>query len=276
MTRFVSALNIAQDIRSGKRSAASVMQAVLATIRTQDSAIRSVTHLFAEQAMQQAHAVDAQLARKEPLPPLAGVPFGVKDLFDIKGHVTTAGSIVLRNTPPAAQDAAIVGRLRAAGAIPVATLNMDEFAYGFATDNAHYGITRNPHDTSRMAGGSSGGSAAAVAAGFLPLTLGTDTNGSIRVPASLCGVWGLKPTLGRLPREGAYPFSASLDVVGHFASTLDDLQTAFYIMADTAPEPEPQTLRTACLGGWFAQNLTPALVRRHKPRMPPSGAIGHS
>lgn len=235
MTRFVSALNIAQDIRSGKRSAASVMQAVLATISTQDSAIRSVTHLFAEQAMQQAHAVDAQLARKEPLPPLAGVPFGVKDLFDIKGHVTTAGSIVLRNTPPAAQDAAIVGRLRAAGAIPVATLNMDEFAYGFATDNAHYGITRNPHDTSRMAGGSSGGSAAAVAAGFLPLTLGTDTNGSIRVPASLCGVWGLKPTLGRLPREGAYPFSASLDVVGHFASTLDDLQTAFYIMADTAP-----------------------------------------
>lgn len=102
MTRFVSALNIAQDIRSGKRSAASVMQAVLATIRTQDSAIRSVTHLFAEQAMQQAHAVDAQLARKETLPPLAGVPFGVKDLFDIKGHVTTAGSIVLRNTPGSA------------------------------------------------------------------------------------------------------------------------------------------------------------------------------
>lgn len=260
MTRFVSALATAQDIRSGKRSAASVMQTVLATIHQHDSAIQSVTHLFAEQAMQQAQAVDARLARKEPLPPLAGVPFGVKDLFDIKGHVTTAGSIVLRNTPPAAQDAAIVARLRAVGAIPVATLNMDEFAYGFATDNAHYGITRNPHDTSRMAGGSSGGSAAAVAAGFLPLTLGTDTNGSIRVPASLCGVWGLKPTIGRLPREGAYPFSASLDVVGHFAGTLDDLKTAFYIMADENPEPEPQALRTACLGGWFAQNLSPALA----------------
>ncbi|MFT9067108.1 MAG: AtzE family amidohydrolase [Acetobacter syzygii] len=260
MTRFASAQTIAQDIRSGKRSAASVMQAVLATIHQYDSGIGSVTHLFAEQAMQQAHAVDARLARKEELPPLAGVPFGVKDLFDIQGHVTTAGSIVLRNVPPAAQDAAIVARLRAAGAIPVATLNMDEFAYGFATDNAHYGITRNPHDPSRMAGGSSGGSAAAVAAGLLPLTLGTDTNGSIRVPASLCGVWGLKPTMGLLPREGAYPFSASLDVVGHFASTLDDLKTAFHIMADTSPEPEPQTLRTACLGGWFAQNLSPALA----------------
>ncbi|MFT8551594.1 AtzE family amidohydrolase [Acetobacter okinawensis] len=260
MTRFASAQSIAHDIRSGKRSAASTMQAVLNTITQHDSAIHSVTHLFAQQAMQQAHAVDAMVARKEPLPPLAGVPFGVKDLFDIQGHVTTAGSIVLRNTPPAAQDAALVARLRTAGAIPVATLNMDEFAYGFATDNAHYGITRNPHDTQRMAGGSSGGSAAAVAAGFLPFTLGTDTNGSIRVPASLCGVWGLKPTLGRLPRAGAYPFSASLDVVGHFTGTLEDLRNIFYIMADTPAEPEPQDLRVACLGGWFAQNLSPALA----------------
>lgn len=118
---------------------------------------------------------------------------------------------------------------------------MDEFAYGFATDNAHYGITRNPHDTQRMAGGSSGGSAAAVAAGFLPFTLGTDTNGSIRVPASLCGVWGLKPTLGRLPRAGAYPFSASLDVVGHFTGTLEDLRNIFTSWQIPLPSPNRRT-----------------------------------
>ncbi|MBO1325450.1 AtzE family amidohydrolase [Acetobacter sp. TBRC 12305] len=261
MTRFASALDLAADIRSGKTTALAVITDVLATIRQHDAPINSVTHLFEEQALERARQIDAMRARGQALPPLAGVPFGVKDLFDVAGHVTTAGSVVLRDTPPATQDAAIVQRLKAAGAIVVATLNMDEFAYGFATDNAHYGITRNPHDTARMAGGSSGGSAASVAAGFLPFTLGSDTNGSIRVPAALCGVWGLKPTFGRLPRQGAYPFSASLDVVGHFAGTLDDLISTFHVMDASLPVagPDVKTLKIARLGGWFAADIVPAL-----------------
>lgn len=262
MTRFSSAHAIAEAIRSGKKSAVSIIQETLNTLRTQDHGIQSVTHLFADEALLQAQKIDAMRQAGQTLPPLAGVPFGVKDLFDIAGHVTTAGSVVLRNMPPAQKDAAIVQRLKAAGAIPVATLNMDEFAYGFATVNAHYGTTHNPHDLARMAGGSSGGSAAAVAAGFLPFALGSDTNGSIRIPASLCGVWGIKPTFGRLPRAGAYPFSASLDVVGSFASSLDDLITTFYVMDGSTPVPEPaaDTLRISRLGGWFASNLAPALV----------------
>ena len=127
--------------------------------------------------------------------PLAGVVYGVKDLFDVAGLPTTAGSTLYADTPPAAADATAVARLRDAGAVLVATLNMDEFAYGFATINARHGTTRNPHDPSRLAGGSSGGSAAVVAAGLMPLSLGSDTNGSIRVPASLTGVYALNPSV---------------------------------------------------------------------------------
>jgi aspartyl-tRNA(Asn)/glutamyl-tRNA(Gln) amidotransferase subunit A len=249
----------------------SVIQDTFSNLRAVDPALNCVTHMLEQDALEQAARIDCARQAGAPLPPLAGVPFGVKDLFDIAGHVTTAGSKVLRHAPCARQDAVIVQRLKAAGAIPVAKLNMDEFAYGFATDNAHYGVTRNPHDPTRMAGGSSGGSAAAVAAGVLPFTLGSDTNGSIRVPAALCGTWGIKPTFGRLPRDGAYPFSASLDVVGSFAGTLDDLIDTFHIMdgvaSDDAPaEPDADSLRVARLGGWFASSLSPALTPRSSSR----------
>ncbi|NHN87409.1 AtzE family amidohydrolase [Acetobacter conturbans] len=258
MNRFATVRQIAAAIHSGEVNARKVIENTLEVLNREDRNIHSVTHILTHEALTQADAIDALRASGATLPPLAGVPFGVKDLFDVTGHVTTAGSIVLRNNPPAQQDAVVVQRLKAAGAIPVATLNMDEFAYGFATENAHYGVTFNPRDTTRMAGGSSGGSAAAVAAGFLPFTLGSDTNGSIRVPAALCGVWGLKSTLGRLPCEGAYPFSSSLDVVGHFSNTLDDLITTFHVMDNTFPDPEPAfaALRIARLGGWFATNLS--------------------
>ena len=255
-------LAIAADIRQGRRSAVSVMTDTSAASQGRDTSLNSVTRIYGPRAVGEAERIDRRLAAGDDPGPLAGVPFGVKDLFDVAGEVTTAGSVVLRESPPAAHDATVVARLRAAGAIPVASLNMDEFAYGFATDNAHYGITRNPHDTARLAGGSSGGSAAAVAAGLLPLTLGSDTNGSIRVPASLCGVWGLKPTLGSVPREGAYPFSASLDVVGPFAGTLDGLRVAYEVMAGgPMPElPAASDLRVAKLGGWFGTNLSDALA----------------
>ena len=175
------------------------------------------------------------------------MPFAVKNLFDIEGVTTLAGSIIDADLPAAGEDAVAVAKLKAAGAVLVGALNMDEFAYGFVTENAHYGPTRNPHDPARIAGGSSGGSAAAVAAGFVPLSLGSDTNGSIRVPASFCGVYGLKPTFGRLSRRGVRPFVHSLDHVGPFAGTVRDLAAAYDalqghdagdpVSADRAVEP---------------------------------------
>ena len=133
----------------------------------------------------------------------------MKNLFDVAGVTTLAGSRINRERPPAERDAAAVAALRRAGAVLVGCLNMDEYAFGFTTENAHYGPTHNPHDPTRIAGGSSGGSAAAVAAGLVPLSLGSDTNGSIRVPASLCGVFGLKPTYGRVSRAGVVLFAGS-------------------------------------------------------------------
>ena len=155
------------------------------------------------------------------------MPFAVKNLFDIEGEVTVAGSIVNRSHAPAEADAVLVQQMQSAGAVLVGALNMDEYAYGFTTENTHYGPCHNPHDLARITGGSSGGSGAAVAAGQVPLTLGSDTNGSIRVPASLCGVWGLKPTFGRLSRRGTYPFVYSIDHLGPMASSVAGLALAY-------------------------------------------------
>jgi AtzE family amidohydrolase len=216
-------------------------------------------------------------ASHRPLPALAGVPYAVKNLFDIEGEVTLAGSIINRENPPATADAVLVNRMREAGAILVGAVNMDEYAYGFTTENTHYGATRNPHDLTRSAGGSSGGSAAAVAAGCVPLSLGSDTNGSIRVPSSFCGLYGLKPTYGRLSRTGAFPFSASLDHLGPFARTTADLAACYDALQGTDAgdpacaqrETEPAApvinqgigdLRIAVAGGYFEQNAHPAAI----------------
>jgi len=247
---------------------------LLARIARHDPVLNCFTSVFAEQALAAARQCDLRRARGEPARPLEGVPFAVKNLYDVAGVVTLAGSRVLAHAPPAAQDATAVQRLRAAGAILVGCLNMDEFAYGFSTENAHYGATANPHDTSRLAGGSSGGSAAAVAAGLVPLSLGSDTNGSIRVPASLCGIYGLKPSFGRLSRAGAYPFVASLDHVGPFARDVATLALAYDAMqgadprdmaqAPVAPEPASPDLsgrlprlRVGRLVGWFTRSASP-------------------
>lgn len=150
--------------------------------------------------------------------------------------------------------------MRAAGAVLIGSLNMDEHAYGFTTENSHFGATRNPHDPSCSAGGSSGGSAAAVAAGMVPITLGSDTNGSIRVPASLCGIFGLKPTFGRLPRDGSFPFVHSLDHLGPFAANVEDLARAYEALLDTPTEARSEPvgrLRVAVLGGWFEEWASP-------------------
>lgn len=211
-------------------SAADRVERAIARIQADNPRVNAFTHLTLERARLEAAHVDQRRQRGEPLGPLAGVPYAVKNLFDVEGLTTVAGSRVRQHAPPATQDAVLVSRLKAAGAVLLGCLNMDEYAYGFTTENSHYGPTRNPHDLARVAGGSSGGSGAAVAAGMVPLTLGSDTNGSIRVPASLCGVWGLKPTLGRLSRRGAFPFVNSLDHLGPIADGVDLLTCAYDAM----------------------------------------------
>ena len=261
------ALDIAAAIASRRISAEAVIGETFRRIVRDDNAVNAFTAVLAYQALADARQLDADIAAHRPIGPLAGVPFAVKNLYDIGGLTTLAGSIIRKDAPPASADAPLVARLKAAGAILVGALNMDEFAYGFVTENHHYGPTRNPHDLSRVSGGSSGGSAAAVAAGIVPLSLGSDTNGSIRVPAGLCGVFGLKPTFGRLDRTGVFPFVDSLDHAGPFARSVEDIAITYDVLkgdgAPIAPTLEAlseQPLRVGVLGGWFVQGAFPEVL----------------
>jgi 1-carboxybiuret hydrolase len=263
----MSALKIAHDIREGRLTAAAVLAQTEARIQALNPGLNCFTATTLDRARREAAAVDAHRAHGAALPPLAGVPYAVKNLFDIEGLVTLAGAKVNEGNPIAVADGRLVSRLREAGAILVGALNMDENAYGFTTENTHYGVTRNPHDRARVCGGSSGASAAAVAAGIVPLTLGSDTNGSIRVPASFCGIFGLKPTYGRLGRGGSFPFVNSLDHVGPFAANVADLAALYDVLQGPDPsdpacaqrpaEPVsaalslPSGMRIGVLGGWF-------------------------
>ena len=270
------ATDMARHIRQGETTASAMVQAALDRIAQQDSQLNCFTHVLNDGALAAAAAVDRRRAAGDSLGPLAGVPFAVKNLFDIAGTVTVAGSKINQDNPPAAADATAVARLKAAGAILVGALNMDEYAYGFVTVNHHYGVTPNPYDPKRISGGSSGGSAAAVAAGLVPLTLGSDTNGSIRVPASLCGVYGFKPTYGRLSRAGAYLFSSSLDHIGPLARSVSDIALAFDALQGSDPRDpictdrppvmpdlsgEITGLRIAVAGDHFARGMTPAVAQ---------------
>jgi 1-carboxybiuret hydrolase len=230
------------------------VEASLAAIRAKDGAINAFTAVFEQRALE---------TGKRASGPLKGVPFAVKNLFDVKGIPTLAGSKINRDRAPAAEDAPLIRWLEAAGAVLVGALNMDEYAYGFSTENTHYGPTRNPHNTEHVAGGSSGGSAAAVAAGMVPLTLGSDTNGSIRVPASFCGIWGLKPTFGRLTRDGTFPFVNALDHLGPFAANVDLLAAAYDVMQDGEPVAGMKGmdgLRIARAVGYFEENAEESVV----------------
>ena len=242
----------------------SQVDAALAVIAAQNPVINAFTDVLADRAR-----------GIVPTPgPLAGVPFAVKNLFDIVGLPTRAGSLMNRTHPPAAQDATLIERLEGAGAVLVGALNMGEYAYDFTGENAHDGPSRNPHDPTRMAGGSSGGSGAAVAAGMVPLALGSDTNGSIRVPASFCGVFGLKPTYGRLSRAGTFPFVSSFDHLGPLARSTSLLALAYDAMQGPDPRDPAQSrrptepvsarldlgvagLRMAVAGGYFARGGAP-------------------
>ncbi len=236
MTGFASARAIAAGVESGAVRASDVVSDALARIADRNPALNAFTDLVHERATARAAAVDAARAAGRPVGPLAGVPFAVKNLFDVAGLTTRAGSLINRSNPPAAADATLVTRMEAAGAILVGTLNMGEYAYDFTGENVHDGPSRNPHDPSRMTGGSSGGSGAAVAGGLVPIALGSDTNGSIRVPASLCGVFGLKPTFGRLSRARTFPFVSSFDHLGPLARCVADLALAYDAMQ--GPDPD--------------------------------------
>lgn len=266
-----TAIEIAAAIRSGSSKAVDVVGAALARIDRLNPSINAFTEVTRKQAVEAATAVDAKVAKGIDPGPLAGVPFGVKNNFDIEGVTTLAGSKVYRGRAAAGADAFAVQSLKRAGAILLGALNMDEFACGITTENAHYGPTRNPLDTERISGGSSGGSAAAVAAGMVPLAVGTDTGGSIRVPSAMCGVFGMKPTYGRLSRTGVVPFSWSMDHVGPLAKTLGDLAAGYDALQGRDPvdpvqnarnaEPAlpaisegPGKLRIALLDGWFKDN----------------------
>jgi AtzE family amidohydrolase len=270
-------IKIVRDVASGDRSATEVLETSLAHIESTNKKVNAFTGLSLGRARGEALAIDQRRARGEKLPPLAGLPYAVKNLYDIEGEVTLAGSKINVGNRAARADAVLVQRLKAAGAVLVGSLNMDEYAYGFTTENTHYGPSHNPHDLSRIAGGSSGGSGAAVAAGQVPLALGTDTNGSIRVPASLCGVWGLKPTFGRLSRRGTYPFVHNLDHVGPLANSCSVLAASYDAMqGPDALDPGCHAvgvhptwpslgkglagLRIAQLGGYFTDNTGPEAI----------------
>ena len=240
---MTSALETAAAVRAGKTSATQSVQAALARIAADDGAINAFTAVLDERALAQAREIDAAVAGGADPGPLAGVPFAVKNLYDIEGLATIAGSAIGKSRAPASADAALVRRMTAAGAVLVGALNMDEYAFGFSTQNTHYGATHNPHAPDRIAGGSSGGSAAAVAAGMVPITLGSDTNGSIRVPSALCGVFGLKPTYGRLSRGGARLFAGSFDHMGPLARSVGDLAAAYDVLQGEDPTDAAQTKR---------------------------------
>jgi AtzE family amidohydrolase len=257
MTSPLSALETAAGVRAGRLKARDLVEDAFARIKALDPALNSFTRIFATRALDKAEAVDRTVAAGEESGPLAGVLFAAKDLFDVEGFATTAGNKYREGAPKAEKDAAVIAQLESAGAILIGAANMDEFAYGFSTENAHYGVTRNPHDLERLAGGSSGGSAAAVAAGFVSLSLGSDTNGSIRVPASLCGIYGLRPTHGLVPEEGVFPFIERMDVVGPFARGLEDLRIVFEVIAGGRCAPAICAIRAARLTGWFQDNAGP-------------------
>src|SRR6478752_3624990 len=270
----LSASEIAQGVTARKISALAVTEAALARIARHNPVLNAFTDVTADRARAKARAVDAAVAAGKNAGPLAGVPFAVKNLFDVQGLSTRAGSKINRDLEPAKRDATLIERMEAAGAVLVGALNMGEYAYDFTGENVHDGPSRNPYDVTRMTGGSSGGSGGAVGGGLVPLALGSDTNGSIRVPSSFCGIFGLKPTYGRLSRARSFPFVFSLDHLGPFARNVGDLALVYDAMQGPDPDDaacttrpaEPVSallaqdvgaLRVAVAGGYFQNNVFP-------------------
>jgi len=239
----VTALEVAAQIRAGELTSVDATQEALDAVAARDHELGAFLLVTPEAALASAAAVDARIAAGDDVGPLAGVPVAIKDNMCTRGVPTTCASRILEGwTPP--YDATVVRRLADAGLVLVGKTNMDEFAMGSSTENSAYGVTRNPHDPTRVPGGSSGGSAAAVASGMVPLALGSDTGGSIRQPAAMCGVVGVKPTYGRVSRLGLVAYASSLDQIGPFATDVADAAALLEAIAghdpgDSTSIPEP-------------------------------------
>jgi aspartyl-tRNA(Asn)/glutamyl-tRNA(Gln) amidotransferase subunit A len=249
---FATVVDIAADIASGKTSAVEVLEQHLARITEREGDIHAFNLVTTEQARATAQQVDADIKAGKPVGPLAGVPVALKDNMCTRGIETTCSSKILEGWKPP-YDATVVTRLQQAGAVMVGKTNLDEFAMGSSTENSAFGPTKNPLDTSRVPGGSSGGSAAAVAAGFAAASLGSDTGGSIRQPASLCGLVGVKPTYGLVSRQGIVAFASSLDQVGPFTHTVADAALMMEVIGghdplDSTSLPQPMPSLTSVLG----------------------------
>jgi aspartyl-tRNA(Asn)/glutamyl-tRNA(Gln) amidotransferase subunit A len=235
--------SVRNSILAGEATAVGFAEAHLARIEADDSLVHAWLAVDREAALAQAADIDRLAAAGAPLPALAGVPFGIKDVLSVEGLPATAGSKILAGYRPP-YNATVVDRLKAAGAVVLGKLNCDEFAMGSSNENSAYGPTRNPRALDRVPGGSSGGSAAAVAAAMAVATLGSDTGGSIRQPASFCGVVGVLPTYGRVSRYGLIAYASSLDRVGPFANTVADAAAVLQVIAghdplDATSSPEP-------------------------------------
>lgn len=257
------ALSVAQAVRERRVSAAEIVDQALARIAASQATINAFTAVCSARARAAARRLDDSLVRGEPAGPLAGVPFAVKAQIAVAGITTTAGSKLHVGDPPANRDAVAVARLERAGAICVGVTNMDEFGMGGTTENRYFGPTRNPHDVARTPGGSSGGSAAAVAAGIVPIALGSDALGSVRLPASLCGVYGLRPTRGAIPDDGLLPPPGSISTIGPFGRTVADVEACFDIVANTMDGAAAVTaasdisaIRVGIADGYFLRDVS--------------------